>query len=282
MNYSFESPKVYDKLLIPDDSELRKAVEISNPLGEDFSIMKTTPLNGMLISLSRNYNHRNKDVRLYEIANIYIPKELPLTQLPDERKQFTLGMYGEGDFYNLKGIIEVFLGKIGLKNKISYSADTDKPFLHPGRKAEMIYDGKVVGYLGEVHPEVTDKYEIGTRTYVAVLDIPEIIPYATFDIIYEGIAKYPAISRDISMVMKKDILAGDVEEVIHKKGGRLLESFNLFDVYEGEQIEKGFKSMAYSIVFRDKDKTLNDEEVNIVMDKILKGLNKLGIELRHQ
>ena len=282
MNYSFESPKVYDKLLIPEDSELRKAVVISNPLGEDFSIMKTTPLNGMLTSLSRNYNHRNKDVRLYEIANIYMPKELPLTQLPDERKQFTLGMYGEGDFYNLKGIVEVFLEKIGVKNKLIFNPNTDKPFLHPGRKAEIILDGKVIGYLGEVHPEVADKYEIGTRTYLAVLDMPEIIPYATFDIKYEGIAKYPAISRDISMVMKKDILAGDIEEVIHKKGGSLLESYNLFDIYEGEQIEEGYKSMAYSIVFRDKERTLIDEEVNAVMNKILKELNKLGIELRQQ
>ncbi len=280
MNYSFESPKVFDRLLIPEESELRKVVVISNPLGEDFSIMKTTPLNGMLTSLSRNYNRRNKNVSLYEIANIYIPKELPLKELPDERKQFTLGMYGEGDFYDLKGIVEVFLEKIGLKSRINYNPDTDKPFLHPGRKAEVIYDGKVIGYLGEVHPEVADKYEIGTRTYVAVLDIPEIIPYASFEVKYEGIARYPAITRDISMTMKKDILAGDVEEVIQEKGGRLLESYNLFDVYEGDQIEKGFKSMAYSIVFRDKDKTLKDEEVNTLMEKILKGLSKLGIELR--
>ncbi len=280
MNYSFESPKVFDKLLIPIDSELRKAVVISNPLGEDFSVMRTTPINGMLTSLSRNYNHRNKDVRLYELANIYIPKELPLTELPDERKQFTLGMYGQGDFYDLKGIIEVFLEKIGLKERVEYSSETNKPFLHPGRKADVIYDGKVIGYLGEVHPEVADKYEIGTRPYIGVLDMPEIIPYATFDTKYEGIAKYPAITRDISMVMKKDILAGDVEEVIRSKGGRLLESYHLFDIYEGAQIEKGYKSMAYSISFRDKEGTLKDEDINPLMDKILEELKKIGIELR--
>lgn len=280
MNYSFESPKVFDKLLIPEDSELRRTVVISNPLGEDYSIMRTSPINGMLTSLSRNYNHRNKDVRLYELANIYIAKELPLKELPDERKQFTLGMYGEGDFYDLKGIIEVFLEKIGLKGRIEYSPNTDKPFLHPGRKADLIYDGKVIGYLGEVHPEVADIYEIGTRTYIGVLDLPEILPYATFDIKYEGIAKYPAITRDISMVMKKEILAGDVEEIIRSKGGRLLESCHLFDIYEGEQIEKGYKSMAYSIRFRDKERTLKDEDVNPIMDKILEELGKLGIELR--
>lgn len=280
MNYSFESPKVFDKLLIPEGNELRKAIIISNPLGEDYSVMRTTPLDGMLTSLARNYNRRNKDVRLYEIANVYIPKELPLTQLPDERKQFTLGMYGEGDFYDLKGVIEVFLEKIGLKMRPEFNPNTDKPFLHPGRKAEVLYDGKVIGYLGEIHPEVADSYEIGTRAYVAVLDMPEIIPYATFDIKYEGIAKYPAITRDISMVMKKNILAGHVEEIIRSKGGSLLESYNLFDIYEGEQIEKGHKSMAYSIVFRDKNGTLKDEDINPLMDKILDGLHELGIELR--
>lgn len=280
MNYSFESPKVFGKLLIPEESDLRKAVVISNPLGEDYSIMRTTPLNGMLTSLSRNYNRRNKDVRLYELANIYIPKELPVTELPDERKQFTFGMYGEGDFYELKGIIEVFLEKIGLKHRPEFNPKTNKPFLHPGRKADVIYDGKEVGYLGEVHPDVADNYEIETRVYVAVLDLAEIIPYATFDIKYEGIAKYPAITRDISMVMKKDILAADIEAVIRDKGGRLLESYHLFDIYEGEQIEVGYKSMAYSIVFRDKEGTLKDEDINPVMKKILNGLAQLGVELR--
>ncbi len=280
MNYSFESPKVFDKLLIPEDSELRQAIKISNPLGKDFSIMKTNPVNGMLTSLSRNYNHRNKDVRLYEIANIYIPEELPLKELPDERKQFALGMYGQGDFYDLKGIVEVFLEKIGLKDMPVFSPDINKPFLHPGRKSQVEYDGKVVGYLGQVHPEVADKYEIETEVYIAVLDLPEIIPYANFDTKYQGIAKYPAITRDISMVMENDILAGEVEEVIRRLGGTLLESYHLFDLYEGEQIEKGYKSMAYSIVFRDKNGTLKDKDVNPIMDKIIDGLGKLGVTLR--
>ncbi len=267
-------------MLIPEKNDLRRAIVISNPLGEDYSIMRTSPLNGMLTSLSRNYNRRNKNVRLYELANIYIPKELPLTELPDERKQFSLGMYGEGDFYDLKGIVEVFLERIGLKLLPEFNPNTDKPFLHPGRKAEVIYDGKIIGYLGEVHPGVADKYEIETRVYLAVLDLAEIIPYATFDIKYQGIAKYPAITRDISMVMKKDILAADIEAVIRNKGGRLLESYHLFDIYEGEQIEAGYKSMAYSIVFRDKEGTLKDEDINPVMKKILKGLAELGVELR--
>lgn len=280
MTYSFESPKVFDKLLIPADDALRQTVTISNPLGEDYSIMRTVPLNGMLTSLSTNYNRRNKDVRLYEIGNIYLPKALPLTELPDERTQFTLGMYGAGDFFDLKGVVEEYLEKIGLKAVKTYDPKAGKTFLHPGRQANIIYDGAVIGYLGEVHPDVLDNYDIGEKTYVAVLDMPEVEARAGFNVKYEGIAKYPAVTRDISMVMEKSILAGDVEAIIRKNGGKILESVTLFDIYEGAQIKEGYKSMAYSISFRAKDRTLEDKDVNEVMTKILNGLSKIGIELR--
>lgn len=280
MNYSFESPKVFDKLLIPSDDVLRNTVVISNPLGEDYSIMRTISLNGMLKSLSTNYNRRNKNARLYELGNIYLPKALPLTELPNERVQFTLGMYGEGDFFDLKGVVEAFLEKAGLKKLVTYDPKAGKPYLHPGRQANIIYDNVVIGYLGEVHPEVLDNYDIGEKAYVAVLDMPEVVSRATFDVKYEGIAKYPQVTRDISMVMKKEILAGDVEAVIRKNGGALLESYHLFDIYEGSQIKEGHKSMAYSISFRAKDRTLEEKDVTEVMTKILNGLNALGIELR--
>lgn len=280
MTYSFESPKVFDKLLIPADSPLRKTVEIMNPLGEDYSIMRTTSLNGMLTSLATNYNRRNKNVRLYELGNIYLPKQLPLTELPEERMQFTLGMYGEGDFFSMKGVVEEFFEKIGMKEKETYDPNAGKPYLHPGRQAEIRYGGKVVGYLGEVHPEVLDTYGIGERAYIAVIDMPEILEFATFDRKYTGIAKYPAVTRDISMVVPKAVLAGQIEEVIAKKGGAYLESYKLFDLYEGSQIKEGFKSVAYSVVFRAKDKTLEEAEVSAAMKKILKGLEELGIELR--
>lgn len=280
MTYSFESPKVFDKLLIPEDSALRNTVTILNPLGEDYSIMKTTPLNGMLTALSINYNRRNKNVRLYEIANIYLPKALPMTELPEERTQFTLGMYGEGDFFTMKGVVEEFFDKAGLHKKISYDPNAGKSFLHPGRQANIMYRGKAVGYLGEVHPAVTDNYAIGERVYVAVIDMPFIVEYASFDRKYTGIAKYPAVTRDISMLMKKDILVGQIEEIIEKKGGKLVESYQLFDLYEGSQIAQGYKSVAYSIVFRASDHTLEDKEVNTSMDKILKALEDLGITLR--
>ena len=280
MTYSFESPKVFDKLLIPEDSSLRQAVEIMNPLGEDYSIMRTTPLNGMLTSLATNYNRRNKNVRLYELGNIYLPKALPLTELPKERMQFTLGMYGEGDFFSMKGVVEEFFEKIGLHKKEVYDPNSGKPYLHPGRQANILYDGVVVGYLGEVHPDVADTYGIGSRAYIAVIDMPEIVERATFDRKYTGIARFPAVTRDISMVMPKEILVGQIEDVIEKKGGAYLESYALFDIYEGAQIKEGYKSVAYSIVFRAQDKTLEDAEVTEAMNRILKALEGMGIELR--
>lgn len=280
MTYSFESPKVFDKLLLPSDSELRKTVTISNPLGEDFSVMRTTPLHGMLTSLATNYNRRNKDVRLFEMGNIYLPKEVPVTDLPDERMQFTLGFYGEGDFFTMKGVVEEFLGQVGIEKKVSYDAESGKPFLHPGRQANIIYNDTVIGYLGEVHPQVLDNYDMKSRVYIAVIDMPYIYQMATFDKKYEGIAKFPAVTRDISMVVPKKVLVGQIEAVIEQRGGKILESYKLFDIYEGDQIEAGYKSVAYSIVFRAKDRTLEENDVAGAMKKILNGLEALGIQLR--
>lgn len=280
MTYSFESPRVFDKLMIPADSRLRRTVEISNPLGEDFSVMRTTPLNGMLTSLSTNYNRRNKDVRLYEMANVYLPKAMPLTELPDERMQFTLGMYGEGDFFTMKGVVEEFFDRVGMNKKPHYDPNGDHPYLHPGRKADIVYEGVTVGYLGELHPDVADNYKIGDRAYVAVIDMPSVIPFTTFDRKYTGIAKFPAVTRDISMVVPKNVLVGQIEDVIEQRGGKVLESYNLFDIYEGAQVLAGHKSVAYSITLRAKDHTLEEKEVTSVMNKILNGLSNLGIELR--
>ena len=280
MSYSFESPKVFDKLCIPENCDMRKVITISNPLGEDYSIMRTSTLNGMLSSLSTNYNRRNKDVRLYELGNIYLPKALPLTELPDERTMFTLGMYGRGDFFDMKGVCEEFLEKIGMKDRVTYDPNSGKPFLHPGRQANMVYDGKVVGYLGEVHPQVADNYSIGEKAYIAVIDIKDVLEFAGFNHKYTGIAKYPAVTRDLSLVVPHAVLAGQIEEVFEERGGKILESYQLFDIYEGSQIEKGFKSMAYSLVFRAHDKTLGENEITAVMKKIMNGLNSLGIELR--
>lgn len=280
MNYSFESPKVFDKLLLPEDSPLRQTVVISNPLGEDFSIMRTTPLNGMLTSLATNFNRRNKDVRLYELGNIYLPLDIPVTELPDERMQFSLGMYGEGDFFTMKGVVEEFFGQVGMMDKIAYDPSTERPYLHPGRKADIVYKNKVMGYLGEIHPLVSATYGIKDRVYVAVIDMPAIMDETSFDRKYQGIARFPAATRDISMVAPKDILAGDIEKVFDNKGGSYLEGYHLFDIYEGEQIKEGYKSMAYSLTFRAKDKNLEEADLTAAMNRIVKALEAMGIELR--
>jgi phenylalanyl-tRNA synthetase beta chain len=278
--YSFESPKVYDKLLLPGDAPEREAIRIANPLGEDFSIMRTLSLNGILTSLAANYNHRNKSAKLYEIGNIYLPKELPLKELPEERKILTLGMYDAGDFFDMKGSVENFLRKAGMKGHLEYDGQAGKSFLHPGRQAKISYGGTVIGFLGEIHPVVADNYDLGARTYVAVIDIPAILEYCTFDRKYTGVAKFPAVMRDLSMVVPKKIRIGEIERMISQRGGKLLEEVRLFDVYEGSQIEAGCKSVAFSITFRAADRTLSEADITGVMKKILNGLESMGIVLR--
>lgn len=280
MCYSFESPKVFDKLLLADNDPLRQAIVIANPLGEDYSIMRTIELNGILTSLAGNYNHRNKNVRLYEIGNVYLPKALPLTELPDERKRLTLGMYGECDFFMLKGVLEEMFLKLGLDGKVDFEPSQEKPFLHPGRQALIYVGGAYAGFIGQVHPEVCENYDMKCEAYVAGIDLPTVTEKATFDRRYEGVAKYPAVNRDLSLVMKKDVFVGSLEKVMKEKGGKLLESIQLFDVYEGSQIEEGYKSVAFSLVFRSPERSLEAAEINKIVDKILKELEKMGVELR--
>ena len=279
MTYSFESPKVFDKLKLEPDSSYRKTVVISNPLGEDFSVMRTLPLNGMLTSLATNYNRRNKNVKLYEMAKVYLPDE-DTEKLPEEKVMFTLGFFGEGDFFTMKGVVEEFLDRVGMRVKPVYNPQAGIPFLHPGRQAAIEYNGTEIGYLGEVHPDVADNYGIGEKAYIAVIDIPAVTELASFDRKFTGIAKFPAVSRDISMLVPKNILVGTIENIIEKRGGMLVENFSLFDIYEGSQIQEGFKSVAYTISFRAKDRTLEDKDITPVMDKILKDLSDIGIELR--
>ncbi len=203
-----------------------------------------------------------------------------MTELPDKRMMFTLGMYGEGDFFSMKGVVEEFFEYVGMRERVEYDPEAGKPYLHPGRQALIRYQGKELGYLGEVHPQVTDAYHIGTRVYVAVLDMTELTPLATFERKYEGLTRFPAVTRDLSMVVPKEIRVGQLEAVILQRGGKILESCELFDLYEGEQIGEGFKSVAYSLTFRAKDRTLEDNDVNGAMKKILNGLQNMGVELR--
>lgn len=282
LTYSFESPKVFDKLNIEKDSTFRNTVNISNPLGEDFSIMRTSTLNGMLTSISTNYNRRNKEVHLFEIGKVYLPKELPLKELPVEREVLTIAMYGNVDFYDAKGAFENIFNELGMINKVEYSPLETLSYMHPGRTA-IITDEKndEIGYVGEIHPQIASNYEIETKVYFGVLYIDKLIEIANFDISYKSLPKFPTMQRDIAMLVKDEINVKEIEKIIKAKGGKLLESVKLFDVYKGEQIEKGYKSVAYSILFRSNEKTLTDEEVNSPMKKILKELEeKLQAQLR--
>lgn len=280
MTYSFESPKVFDKLLLPADHPLRNAITISNPLGEDFSIMRTTPLSGMLTSLATNFNRRNKNVRLYEMGNVYLPHSLPLTELPDEKLQLTLGMYGEGDFFTLKGVVEELLDKLNFGSEVEYVPTKDYPFLHPGRQAEIRKGKLLIGYIGQVHPEAVENYDMKTDVYVAVLDMDTVTMLAKEEVKYKGLARFPGSSRDLALVCDKSVLAGDVEKILRKCGGALLEKITLFDVYEGEQVGADKKSLAYSLLFRAPDRTLADTEVNEKIEKMLSALGEKGITLR--
>lgn len=281
MNFNFESPKVFDKLKIASDNSLRHAITISNPLGEDFSVMRTTTLNGMLNSLSTNYNRRNETAALFEIGRIYLPKALPLTELPEERPTLTIGMYGKIDFYDIKGIVEHLFEVLGMSEAVEYSPKKTIAWMHPGRTASVSIEDKSFGYVGELHPEVAENYSIGTKVYIAVIDLQAIYDTANLIRTYKSLPKFPAVTRDIAMLVKENIIVKDIEAVIRKKGGKLLEKVELFDVYQGSQIADGYKSVAYSITFRAADRTLIDEEVNNVMKKVLSGLaDDLEAQLR--
>lgn len=277
--YSFESPKVFDKLLYPADAKERQAVSIQNPLGEDFSIMRTTPAAGMLTSLSTNSLRRNGETRLFERGNIYIPKQLPPTELLDEIPLLTFGMIGSGDFFDLKGAFEGVLLALGLRKRPRYE-ECDIPYLHPGRRAIVKYGKDEIGYLGEVHPLAAEKFSIKERAYIAVINLNVLCANAGKIPKYSPITNFPKSTRDLSMLVPVDIKAGQIEETFVKKGGKYLESFKLFDIYEGEQVEKGYKSMAYSLVFRAEDRSLSDEDVNETVNGILLALEKSGVSLR--
>ena len=284
LTYSFISPKYFDKIALPADSSLRKTVVISNPLGEDTSVMRTTTLPSMLETLSLNYKNRNAAVALYEIGKEYLPTAPD--KLPEEPDRLTIGMYGDdADFFTLKGMVETILETAGLHDCTYKACGTDAPFdeicaLHPGRSA-VIYAGETpIGYLGEVHPTVQKNYEIGTRTYVAKLLIDEMQPLAQTEITYQPLPKFPAITRDLSLVCEDKVPLGDLQAAMKKAVGNILEQITLFDVYKGEQIAAGMKSVSFSIRMRSHEGTLTDEQADAAMKRVLKALKEHGATLR--
>jgi len=278
--YSFTSPKVFDMINLPADSELRRAVVITNPLGEDYSIMRTTTIPDMLEVLSRNYNRRIEEAKLFELSYVYLPKELPIAKLPEEKMVLTVGMYGNVDFYDLKGVVEELVKVLKIDN-YDFEPEKDNPTFHPGRTARLLINGDKVGILGEIHPEVTEKFEGPERTYLAVIDVKPLVENARMNSEYKPLPKFPAVTRDIAMLVKDEIMVKQIEDIIKRQSGKILEDVRLFDVYKGKQVPEGMKSVAYSITFRAEDRTLKDEEVNKVMEKILEGLkNDVGAQLR--
>lgn len=278
--YSFISPKVLDMLELPADSSLRDTVTLINPLGEDFSIMRTTTLPEMLEVLSINYNKRVEEARLFEVSYVYLPKALPVTELPYEKPVLTIGMYGNTDFYDMKGVADELLYRLGIKD-YEYVPVKDYPSYHPGRTAKLLINGREAGVLGEIHPNVAQKFEAAERTYAAMLDIEPLVANACVKAQYKPLPKFPAVTRDIALLVRDEILVKQIEDIIRQRSGRIFEDVKLFDVYKGKQVPDGMKSVAYSITFRAEDKTLTDEEVAKTMKRILDGLkDTLGAQLR--
>lgn len=280
ISYSFVSPKVFDSICIPNDSNLRKVVKIKNPLGEDYSIMRTTTLPSMMECLGRNYSRSNDLVRLFEIGKVYIPNE-DENELPLEKNILTIGIYGEVDYFNLKGLVENLLDALGI-SKFAFKRLSDNVSYHPGKTALLtVGKGVEAGVLGEIHPDVAENYGLDVECYVAELDLDKLYEVANVEKKYTALPKYPAVTRDMALLVDDSLLVSEIEDTIKRAGGNLVESINLFDVYKGEQIPEGKKSIAYAIVYRDPQKTLNDAAVNKVHDKILRSLeHKLGAQLR--
>ena len=279
ISYSFVSPKVFDKINLPKDSELRNVVKIKNPLGEDYSVMRTTTIHSMMESLGRNYSRNNEYVRLFEVGKIYIPNE-DETALPNEKNILTIGMYGDCDYLDLKGVVENIVEALGL-NKVTFVRESENPSYHPGKTAALMIGKSRVGVLGEVHPDVTENYGVDVNCYLAELDLDLLFNYAERTKKYKPLPKFPAVTRDIALLVNDEVLVQEIEDTIKKAGGNLVEKVKLFDIYKGAQIPEGKKSIAYAIAYRDEKKTLTDNDVNKVHDKILRSLEyKLGATLR--
>ncbi len=278
LTYSFISPKYYDKILMPQDCELRNSVTIRNPLGEDTSVMRTTAIPSMMEILSKNYNNRNASAYLYEICREYLPTEPD--KLPIEKEVLIAGMYGDGaDFFTAKGILEEVLNKAGLQD-YDIEASSDEYSFHPGRCAVLSVQGEKLGVIGEMHPQCTENYGIGTRVYIFKLDVAVLYKYANIEKSYTPLPKYPAVTRDLAFLCDEAIPVITLQKAMEKAGGKIVESIKLFDVYQGKQIETGKKSVAFNITMRSSEGTLTDEQAGSAMQKMMTALEKLGAILR--
>ena len=276
--FSFISPKYYDKIRLPADSTLRSSVVISNPLGEDTSVMRTTALPSILEVMARNWNFKNENVRLFEIATVYLPTGA--TTLPKENKVITTSMYGDCDFYTMKGVCENLLKLAGIEN-YTFRANCDNPSYHPGRCANILVGDRILGIFGQVHPLVLQNYDVATPVYTAELDF-EIMFELLCDVkAYTPLPKFPATTRDFSFVCEEDLEVGSIQDVMKQAGGKLVEEVALFDIYRGPQVGENKKSVSMRVTLRAADRTLTVEEAEKVANKILSAMEKqLGITLR--
>ena len=277
--YSFISPKYYDKINLAQNSPLRRSVVITNPLGEDTSVMRTTCVPSMLEVIARNYNNRNVAGRFYELGNVYLPKE-SIDELPDERTVAVVGTYGEKeDFFALKGVLNEMFDKLGVYG-VEYTADRENPAFHPGRCAKITIGECEIGAIGEIAPTVLNNYGIGTRAYVATVDVTNIFERRIVEKSYKPTPKFPASTRDLAIICEDGIPAAALEKAIRAGAGKLLEKVELFDVYKGASIASGKKSVAYTMTLRAADRTLTVEECDKAVNKVLKELETLGATLR--
>ena len=284
ITYSFIHPRQYDDLMLDTNDPLRNVVKVYNPLSEEQSVMRTTLLGNLLNAVKYNANRNINDIRLFELGAVFIPTESSLETLPQERETLALVLAGDWgrenwcqkpeqvDFYDLKGILELFVQKMGLKN-CSFTPVSHSTF-HPGRAAEILIDGEKLGVLGEVHAEVMSRFDLEGKVYAAEIDFSRILKYANIHIHFNSLPKYPAVLRDIAVVVKNTISSDRISREILDTAGELAEGLTLFDVYQGEQIPSGYRSLAYSIVYRSRDKTLTDKEINDLHQKVIDSLVK--------
>ncbi|MBE7035370.1 MAG: phenylalanine--tRNA ligase subunit beta [Ruminococcaceae bacterium] len=278
VTYSFTNPVLFDKLRLAADSPQRNAVTISNPLGEENSIMRTTALHSMLETLARNQNYKAPAAALYELATIYLPREGEA--LPEERKVVSLGLYGDCDFYDCKGVVETLFDGVSLSGA-RFLPDSENPTFHPGRCANICIGKKVIGVMGQIHPAVCKQYGLDKEIYAAEINMPDLLTYSKNSKTYKPLPKYPAVVRDLAILVDDGVLAADVEAIIKKKAKNLFAGLTLFDVYKGKQVPDGKKSMAYSVTLQSMEKTLTDAEVTQTVTEILSALEKeLGAVLR--
>ena len=279
ITYSFVSPAIFDNIRLPKDSALRNAMRIQNPLGEDTSIMRTIALPSMLDILSRNYAYHNKNVRLYELAKIYLPTEGQV--LPAEPKMLTLGAYGDGvTFFSVKGQLEAILSGLRLP-KATFTAVKDNPSFHPGRCAAISMNGEFLGYMGQVHPLVCKNYGLDTEVYCVEIDFSKAFSMMLPEPTFTPLPKYPAVTRDLSLLCDESVTIAELQDVIIAAGGKLLRRVDLFDIYRGKGVAEGKKSVAFSLVLRADDRTLTDADSEGVTSKVLAALEAmLGAVLR--